>query len=80
MNPVGGDIHAVTPVLRAFIMRRLGASADVEDVVQNILLSIHRAGHTYDTQRPFKIWMFAIAIVATVAAAALIRRRDFAIA
>ncbi len=53
--------RAITPLLRAFVARRLGARAEVEDVVQNILLSIHRAGHTYDTARPFKIWMFAIA-------------------
>lgn len=52
--------RAITPVLRAFIARRL-AAADVDDVVQDILLSIHRAGHTYDTDRPFKVWMFTIA-------------------
>jgi RNA polymerase sigma-70 factor, ECF subfamily len=53
--------HAITPALRGFLIRRLGAHADVEDVIQNILLSIHRAGHTYDSARPFKVWMFAIA-------------------
>ena len=53
--------RTITPILRGFIIRRLGAHADVEDVVQNILLSIHRAGHTYDSARPFKMWMFAIA-------------------
>jgi len=53
--------RAITPLLRAFISRRLSASSDVDDVVQDILLSIHRASHTYDTDRPFKIWMFTIA-------------------
>ena len=64
----GGDQRAyaalfrsITPILRAFIIRRIAAQSDTEDVVQNILLSIHRASHTYDSNRPFKIWMFAIA-------------------
>lgn len=52
--------RAITPLLKAFISRRL-AAADVDDVVQEILMSIHRAGHTYDTDRPFKVWMFTIA-------------------
>ena len=54
-------LRSIIPILRGFVIRRLGPGADVEDVVQNILLSIHRASHTYDTERPFKIWMFAIA-------------------
>lgn len=53
--------RTITPILRGFVIRRLGAHADVEDVVQNILLSIHRAGHTYDSKRPFRLWMFALA-------------------
>jgi RNA polymerase sigma-70 factor (ECF subfamily) len=54
-------LRSITPVLRSFIARRLFAPADVEDVLQDILLSIHRAIHTYDSGRPFKMWMFAIA-------------------
>jgi RNA polymerase sigma-70 factor (ECF subfamily) len=33
----------------------------VDDVLQEILISIHKARHTYDGQRPYKPWMFAIA-------------------
>jgi RNA polymerase sigma-70 factor (ECF subfamily) len=54
-------LREITPLLRAFIRHRLTALDDTDDVVQNILLSIHRAGHTYDSARPFKTWMFAIA-------------------
>lgn len=54
-------LRQITPTLKAFVARRLGRSADIDDVVQDILLSIHRAGHTFDTDRPFKIWMFTIA-------------------
>lgn len=53
--------HAILPMLKAFASRRLSGTADVEDVVQDILLTIHRASHTYDRHRSFKIWMFAIA-------------------
>lgn len=56
-----GLLKTITPVLRAFVVPRLGSVADAEDVVQNILLAIHRSGHTYDSDRPFKVWMFAIA-------------------
>ena len=51
----------ITPIIRAFIGKKLNHFEDTEDVVQEILISIHRAGHTYDTQRPFKVWMFTIA-------------------
>ena len=54
-------LHTITPLLKTFVFRRLSSKADVDDVVQDILLSIHRAGHTYDTDRPFKVWMYAIA-------------------
>jgi RNA polymerase sigma-70 factor (ECF subfamily) len=32
-----------------------------EDVVQDTLLAIHRARHTYDPDRPFEPWLAAIA-------------------
>jgi RNA polymerase sigma-70 factor (ECF subfamily) len=32
-----------------------------EDVVQDILLSVHQARHTWDGNRPFKPWFYAIA-------------------
>jgi RNA polymerase sigma-70 factor (ECF subfamily) len=33
----------------------------VDDVLQEILISIHKARHTYDGQRPYKPWVYAIA-------------------
>lgn len=53
--------RAITPILKGFIVHRLGHVSDADDVVQDILMSIHRASHTYDTARPFRGWMFAIA-------------------
>lgn len=51
----------ITPILRAFVSKKLNNPQDTEDVVQEILISIHNASHTYDTDRPFKAWMFTIA-------------------
>ena len=49
------------PLLRAICRTRLGASADVEDAVQDALLTIHRVRHTYDPARPLSPWLVAIA-------------------
>ena len=48
-------------LLRPFLSKRLYASAEVDDVLQEILISIHKARHTYDGERPYKPWAFAIA-------------------
>ena len=63
-----GDARAYQALLRACvpfaatIARRQGVPADrVEDVVQEILLTIHRARATYDPLRPFLPWLRAIA-------------------
>lgn len=64
----GGDgaayvrlLEAVTPVLRARVARWHREPADQEDVVQDILLTLHTIRHTYDPARPFAPWLFAIA-------------------
>lgn len=49
------------PLLRATCRARLGASQDVEDAVQEALLTIHRVRHTYDPARPLGPWLVAIA-------------------
>ncbi|UCF68463.1 MAG: sigma-70 family RNA polymerase sigma factor [Acidobacteriota bacterium] len=54
-------LRELVGLLRAHALRR-GARADwVDDVIQETLLSIHRARHTYDPQRPFLPWLYAIA-------------------
>ncbi len=49
------------PYLRRFVQRRLLDAAAAEDVVQNILISIHRARGTYRAERSFTPWLHAIA-------------------
>ncbi len=49
------------PLLRATCRARLGHGAEVEDAVQDALLTIHRVRHTYDPARPLAPWLMAIA-------------------
>jgi RNA polymerase sigma-70 factor (ECF subfamily) len=48
-------------LLRPFLAKRLSASSEVDDLLQEILISIHKARHTYDGNRPYKPWVYAIA-------------------
>jgi RNA polymerase sigma-70 factor, ECF subfamily len=48
-------------LLRPFLMKRLSFESEAEDVLQEILISIHKARHTYDGLRPYKPWAYAIA-------------------
>ena len=47
--------------LRSYLIKRLHNKSDVDDVLQEVLISLHKARHTYDGLRPFKPWAFAIA-------------------
>src|SRR3546814_17990600 len=53
----------VSPLLRQIVRRRYCflQPSDIEDIVQEILLSLHVARATYDPQRPFLPWLMAIA-------------------
>ena len=51
----------VIPMLRGLVRAKVWDHHSAEDVVQNILLSIHRARHTYHPGRPFVPWLRAVA-------------------
>lgn len=55
-------LEAATPTVRATIRGRRAflPAADVEDLVQDVLLSLHAVRHTYDPGRPFGPWLGAI--------------------
>ncbi|MDD2722371.1 MAG: sigma-70 family RNA polymerase sigma factor [Gallionella sp.] len=48
-------------LLRPFLAKRLYHGNEVDDVLQEILISIHKARHTYDGERPYLPWVYAIA-------------------
>jgi len=54
-------LTAIAPYLRMLAGRYHRAPQDVEDSVQDILLTVHTIRHTYDPERPFKPWLVAIA-------------------
>lgn len=54
-------LHALVPILSAFYNRRMTASHDVEDLVQETLIAVHTRRSTYDRERPFTAWLFSIA-------------------
>lgn len=55
-------LRALVPLLRSFYRRRLrGAEDDVEDLVQETLISVHTRRTSYDRERPFTAWLYAIA-------------------
>jgi RNA polymerase sigma-70 factor (ECF subfamily) len=63
-----GDQAAYQALLRACVpaivrvARAMGVPADrLDDAVQDTLLTVHRARHTYDPARPFLPWLRAIA-------------------
>ncbi|HQT25739.1 MAG TPA: sigma-70 family RNA polymerase sigma factor [Burkholderiales bacterium] len=47
--------------LKPYLSLRLKEEHEVDDVLQEILISIHKARHTYDGNRPYKPWAYAIA-------------------
>jgi RNA polymerase sigma-70 factor (ECF subfamily) len=54
-------LREIVPYVRAIVRRHHASQDRVEDVVQDVLLTIHRVRHTYDPSRPFAAWLGAIA-------------------
>jgi RNA polymerase sigma factor (sigma-70 family) len=54
-------LEAVTPYVRALASRCFRDTGDIEDAVQDVLLTVHAVRHAYDPGRPFGPWLVAIA-------------------
>lgn len=64
----GGDgqayatlLRACVPLVRAVVARAGVAPAMVDDVIQEVLIAVHRARATYDPRYPFTPWLRTIA-------------------
>ena len=58
----GALLRALVPLLRSFYRRRLhGAEGDVDDLIQETLIAVHTRRSTYDRDRPFTAWLYAVA-------------------
>jgi RNA polymerase sigma-70 factor (ECF subfamily) len=54
-------LEEIVPYLRSLAAWRHRDPSDVEDAVQDILLTVHAVRQTYDPMRPFAPWLVAIA-------------------
>lgn len=54
-------LRDILPFIRAVVGRHHRAADRVEDVVQDVLLTLHRVRHTYDPARPFTHWLATLA-------------------
>ena len=64
----GGDaasyerlLRSITPFVRNLTYKYCRDAHLAEDVVQDVLLTVHRMRHTWDPARPFSPWLAAIA-------------------
>jgi RNA polymerase sigma factor (sigma-70 family) len=64
----GGDrdaydrlLREIVPFIRAVVAAHHRHPDRIEDVIQDVLLTVHRVRHTYDPARPFRPWLAAIA-------------------
>src|SRR5690606_23866569 len=55
LSEAAGIVRRVIRTRRSFLQ-----PADVEDLVQDVLVSVHAARSTYDAARPFLPWLMAI--------------------
>ncbi|WP_342323890.1 sigma-70 family RNA polymerase sigma factor [Kosakonia sp. BYX6] len=54
-------LKALVPVIRSLARKHIADDVLVEDVIQDVLLTVHRVRHTYDPASPFLPWLMAIA-------------------
>jgi RNA polymerase sigma-70 factor, ECF subfamily len=54
-------LREISPLIRSLVRRHCSNRADIEEMVQDTLLTVHRVRHTYDPGRPFCPWLAAIA-------------------
>lgn len=50
----------VSQYLLSYLNHKLRSANDAQDILQEILISVHNARHTYDSKYPFKPWLFTI--------------------
>ncbi len=54
-------LEEITPCLRSHIARFQHDQRDIENIVQDILLTVHAVRQTYDPSRPFEPWLIEVA-------------------
>lgn len=55
-------LHAIIPFVRAIARRRCWSEDMTDDIVQDVLLTVHRVRHTYQPGLPVEPWLAAIVV------------------
>jgi RNA polymerase sigma-70 factor, ECF subfamily len=50
----------IGPLITRFLHRRLSGNSEIEDICQETVLAVYKSRHTYQPDRPFEPWLFAI--------------------
>ena len=53
-------LKAISPYIRNFLAGSLSDADSIEDIMQEVLISVHKSLNTYSADRPFKPWLIAI--------------------
>lgn len=53
-------LNAISDLARGYVKRKTGSHADCDDLVQEILISVHKALPTYNPVRPCMPWLGAV--------------------
>ncbi|EQA37068.1 ECF sigma factor [Leptospira inadai serovar Lyme str. 10] len=69
-------LRQVRDILRAFLVSRISHIEDREDLLQEILIGIHKAKNSYRPDRPFAPWLFSIARYKTIDHLRKSKKRD----
>lgn len=55
-------LASIAPFVHRIARSRTGSDEMAADIVQDVLLTVHRVRHTYEPGRPVKPWLAAIAV------------------
>lgn len=53
-------LYSLSHVVSLYVRRRVGPVNWLDDVVQDVLISIHKSRHTWNPARPFAPWFYAV--------------------
>lgn len=63
----GGDRQAfhslfedIGPLIERFLRRRIADHTEIKDICQEAMIAVYKSRHTYQPERPFEPWLFAI--------------------
>lgn len=59
-NAYASLLTELAAYITRFLRRQFGSFAFVDDCVQEVLLAVHTAKHTYHPEKPFKPWLHAL--------------------